>query len=226
MRRGREWGDGTTGFSLLPTCYARDARAGLGPAWNADQVDSTVGRAALCVVPYPQSPIPAPPLSELHFWVSASCLTGPLSHHQPPKVQKPKHFRWIMWTSIPGSDQLVTQKKAGSTAEIFVLNRWILFLKLPWRMFWYRPLGFESCRKPTTCCCSSSWTKLLKVRTSWVRTARCQHARSWEVTAKKYNLSSTLIIILSILEKSLKFLLCSIEVEPINLIRWPKTIIN
>lgn len=59
--------------------------SGLGPAWNVDQDDLTVGRTALCVVLYPQSPIPANPLSRLHFWVFASCLRS----HAPPllKVQ-------------------------------------------------------------------------------------------------------------------------------------------
>lgn len=37
--------------------------SGLGPAWNVDQYDLMAGRTALCVVYYPQSPIPAKPLS-------------------------------------------------------------------------------------------------------------------------------------------------------------------
>lgn len=53
--------------------------SGLGPAWNVDQDDLTVGRASLCVVPYPQSPIPAKPLSQFHFWVPASGLMSPFS---------------------------------------------------------------------------------------------------------------------------------------------------
>lgn len=98
--------------------------SGLGPAWNVDQDDLTVGRASLCVVPYPQSPIPAKPLSQFHFWVPASGLMSPFSTKTLTNVRRIDDVE--MYSSFLSFGHFLTGDSTEALTALFS-SRWKLF---------------------------------------------------------------------------------------------------